>query len=90
MTDQAIDPQLVFVDDASVGGWHKFTSSQVPGFYIVAPDGDVDSAYADIPRAIELLYLRNRQQKVQVRFDRVAEHGPQSAVRQYSVVPVSS
>jgi hypothetical protein len=90
MSYEAVDPQFVFVNDASDGGWHKFTSPQVPGFYIVAPDDSVDSAYADIPRAIELLYLHNRQQKVEVRSDRVAERGPRSAVRQYSVVPLST
>jgi hypothetical protein len=73
-------------------GWHKFTSPQVPGFYLVAERDDLERAYEDIPRSIEALIFHDRKERVTVRpektySDYVASlpeaHEP--AIRHYSV-----
>ena len=48
-------------------GWHKFTSPQIPGLYIVAAADDLEEAYADIPRAIAELIFADRGRRPVVR-----------------------
>jgi hypothetical protein len=48
-------------------GWHKFTSLEIPGLYMVVPQDDLKAAYADIPRAIEALIFADTGKRVTVR-----------------------
>jgi len=73
---------IIEILDHREEGWHKLTSPDLPGFFIVAPDDKIESAYADIPQAIELLYLNNKQQKVSVSLRQASDR-----LRQYSVEP---
>lgn len=79
------------------GSWHKFTSPQVPGFYLVAEQNDLERAYDDIPRSIEALILHDRQERVSVRPEKTYSeylaslpetHKP--AIRHYSVEKIAA
>lgn len=50
---QAMD--IVTVFHMNGGAWHKFTSPQVPGLYVVVDTGAVESAVKEIPGALEKL-----------------------------------
>ena len=50
--------EIVTVLHSHEEGWHKFTSLELPGLYMVVPQDDLEAAYADLPRAIEeLIYV---------------------------------
>lgn len=51
MTTDGIINVLHECDD----GFHEFTSPQIPGFYLVVPQDDLETAFADVPRVIEEL-----------------------------------
>jgi hypothetical protein len=44
--------QVITVEHVAKDGWHEFTCVQVPGFYLVAADADLERAYAEVPEAI--------------------------------------
>lgn len=78
-------------------GWHKFTSPQIPGFYLVAEQNDLERAYDDIPRSIEALILHDRHERVTVRPEKTyadylatlpQSHRP--AIRHYSVEKIAA
>jgi hypothetical protein len=46
--------------------WHKFTSLEIPGLYMVVRQDDLEAAYKDIPRAIEELILADTGKRVSV------------------------
>jgi hypothetical protein len=48
-------PEIVDVQHECAEGWHKFTSPQVPGFYLLAEQGDLEEVYDEIPQAIAAL-----------------------------------
>jgi hypothetical protein len=75
-------------------GWHKFTSLEVPGLYMVVGSHDLEAAYDDLPRAIELLIFMDTGKHVSVRPEKTYREYvgnlPQShrpTVRHYSVEP---
>ena len=48
---------IIDVIHSTQGVWHKFTSPQIPGLYMVVAGSDLERAYADIPKAIaELIF----------------------------------
>jgi hypothetical protein len=59
--------EIVTVLDACEDGWHKFTSLEIPGLYMVVPQHDLEAAYRDIPRAIETLIFTDSGIRVSVR-----------------------
>ena len=48
------------------GGWHTFTSPQIPGLYIVTSKENLEDAYTDIPVAIEMLIEADTGKAVEV------------------------
>jgi hypothetical protein len=44
---------IVDVRHSCSDGWHKFTSVQVPGLYLVAEQNHLEEAYGEIPILIE-------------------------------------
>lgn len=50
--DDMKDGQVISVAHAATNGWHEFTCPQVPGFHLIAEDGDLEAAYAEVPGAI--------------------------------------
>jgi hypothetical protein len=67
-------------------GWHKFTSPEMAGFYLVVAPDDLDAAYEDIPRAIELLLSADSGKRVAARLDIGAQRSsPDPGVQRYTV-----
>ena len=73
----------VTIRDNASAGWHEFTSPDIPGFYMVAPEEKVTAAYEDIPRAIELLYQAQKKKAV-VRLKGI-KSSPGAQIRQYAI-----
>lgn len=48
-------------------GWHKFTSPELPGLYMIVPPDDIAAACADLPSAIEALIYADTGTCVEVR-----------------------
>jgi hypothetical protein len=78
-------------------GWHKFTSLEVPGLYMVVSAHDLEAAYDDLPRAIELLIFMDTSKRVSVRSEKTyreyLNNLPQShrpEIRHYSVEPLAA
>ncbi len=78
-------------------GWHKFTSSQIPGLYLIVESRDLEQAYDDIPRAIEELIFVDSGKRVTVRPEKTYSdyyktlpdsHRP--IIRHYSVEPLAA
>ena len=46
------DGQVITVQHIAKDGWHEFTCSQVPGFFLVSSDEDLERAYMEVPDAI--------------------------------------
>jgi hypothetical protein len=61
------DVEIVTVIHDFEDGWHKFTSLELPGFYMIVPQDDLEAAYEDIPRAIEELIFADIGNRVVVR-----------------------
>jgi hypothetical protein len=73
-------------------GWHKFTSPEIPGFYMIVEPSDLGGAYDDIPRAIEALILADSGAHVSIRPEKTFSEylaslptSHQPATRHYSV-----
>jgi hypothetical protein len=56
--------EIVTVLHVCEEGWHKFTSPELPGLYMIVPQDDLGAAYADLPRAIEELIYADTGKRV--------------------------
>jgi hypothetical protein len=61
------DVEIVTVLHECQEGWHKFTSLEIPGLYMVVPQNDLEAAYDDLPRAIAELIFADSGVRVSVR-----------------------
>jgi hypothetical protein len=59
--------EIITVVHECEDGWHKFTSPEIPGLYMIVRQHDLEAAYSDIPRAIEMLIFADNGQRVSVR-----------------------
>lgn len=50
--DAMSDGQVITVEHVCKDGWHSFMCPEVPGFYLIATDDDLEAAYAQVPEAI--------------------------------------
>ena len=41
--------EIITVLHECADGWHTFTSPEVPGFYMIVEESDLQGAYEDIP-----------------------------------------
>ena len=57
----------ITVNHRCENGWHEFDSPQVPGLFMIVEQNDLEAAYADIPKAIEMLIRADTGQEVRVR-----------------------
>lgn len=78
-------------------GWHKFTSPQVPGLYIVVESRNLRTVYEDLPTAIAELIEAATHKKVVVRlektYDQFIKSLPETErqdVLHYSVEPLAA
>jgi hypothetical protein len=80
--------QIISVAHESKDGWHKFTSPEMPGLYIVAAPDNLEAAYEDIPRAIEELIFADTGRRVTVQLEKdrtgLASH-PRPRIQRYFV-----
>jgi hypothetical protein len=75
MPRKSADVEIVTVLHESEDRWHKFTSLEIPGLYMVVPQRDLKAAYDDLPRAIEALIFADSGKRVSVR--------PQKTYKEY-------
>ena len=59
--------EIITVLHECADGWHTFTSPEVPGFYMIVEESDLQGAYEDIPHAIEALIFADSGKRVNVR-----------------------
>jgi hypothetical protein len=64
MLRKSVTVEIVTVLHEREDGWHKFTSLEIPGFYMVVRQHDLEAAYKDIPRAIEALIFADSGKRV--------------------------
>jgi hypothetical protein len=67
MLDGDVVVEIITVLHTREDGWHKFTSLEIPGLYMVVPPHDLEAAIEDLPRAIEALILSDIGRRVVVR-----------------------
>jgi hypothetical protein len=62
------DPTAMILDvkHTCIDGWHEFTADKVPGFFIIAEQDDLESAYHDIPLVLAALIEADFGVKVSV------------------------
>jgi hypothetical protein len=44
--------KIITVQHACANGWHEFTCPQIPGFYLLSEESDLESAYEQVPDAL--------------------------------------
>jgi len=67
MATKSTPAPVVDVVHEVVDGWHRFTSPQVPGLYIIVGANDYVAGLNDVPHAIELLIEGDYGRKVAVK-----------------------
>lgn len=97
MADGTRRAAIIDVVRVSEDGWETFTSPQIPGLYMVVESSDLEGAYDDLPRAIELLILNDTGKTVSVRAENTfgdylkSQAAPgRSIIRHYSIEPVAA
>jgi hypothetical protein len=43
---------VITVEHVCKDGWHTFTCYEVPGFYLISTEPDLEAAYAEVPESI--------------------------------------
>lgn len=67
MTSQ--NQAIISVQHTCADGWHQFTSEQVPGFYLIAEQDDLETAFGDIPVMLEHLIGADEGRKVTIKLE---------------------
>lgn len=78
-------------------GYHKFTSPQVPGLYMIGEDKDVDEIFEEIPILIAALVKADFGFEVSVSregtcalYREITEHMPGPAILHFSVARMAN
>jgi len=67
MDDMTTQSQaIITVQHDCAGGWHQFSSDQVPGFYMIAAQDDLETAFGDIPVMLQHLIEADEGRKVTI------------------------
>jgi len=45
-------PTIITVQHTCANGWHEFICPQVPGFYLISEETDLETAYSEVPEGI--------------------------------------
>ncbi len=44
-------PIIITVQHVYANGWHEFTCPQIPGFFLLSEEPDLEAAYRQVPAA---------------------------------------